>query len=397
MQGNKHTILYVESDLAMFASAAKMLSRNGFILHVAENGREGLRLFSELKPNVVISELNLPGMSGIEMVRQIRQLSPTTPIILLSASFDSERLIELINLGITSFIRKPVVEAELSSAIEKCLTGQLLSGEGVTEGHVDSDVVIGINGENHDAEEDIRKINAELEYRLLRRNALLEAAHKELEDFCDAISHDLRGPLARLQGFSQVLLEDYGSKLDPQGQVYLEKIDQTSRQLKRILDALLDLSQLTRKSVAAQEVDLSSIAYAIARQLKNTMPRRKVTFVVTPGVIVKGDASLLRIALENLLGNAWKFTARNEHARIEFGVAGTNGKSVFFVRDNGVGFEISQLNKLFKPFHRIHEEKEFAGSGVGLAAVHRIVKRHGGRIWAEAEEGKGATFYFTLQ
>lgn len=245
-------------------------------------------------------------------------------------------------------------------------------------------------------EEEIRKLNGELEYRVIQRSALLEASNKELDDFCDAVSHDLRGPLSRLQGFSHVLFEECASSLDPQGKLYIERINQTSRELKRIVDALLKLSQLTRRGITHQNVGLSGIARSVAEGLKNAEPERRVEFVIAPDVFVKGDAALLRVVLENLFGNAWKFTGKHQKARIEFGVARTDYKSVYFVRDDGAGFDMKYGNKLFKPFQRLHNPDEFPGEGLGLASVQRIIQRHGGRIWVEGEVEKGATFYFTL-
>ncbi len=310
---HRYSILYVERDLAAFSSIARRLTKNGFILHVAENGHEGVRLFAEVQPDIVITEINLPGMDGLEMVRQLRYYNPRLQVIILSSQPECEQLIEAINLGVNFFLRKPVNEVQLHATLNKALhniryvpamfaADREEGDRGVEPERVQplcgTEVLPSANSD------EIHRINAELEYRLLRRNALLEAANTELEDFCDAISHDLRGPLSRLQGFSHVLFEDYGDQLDSQGKLYLERIDRTSRQLKTILDALLDLSMLTRKSLVTREVDLSGIASDVVNQLKNTASHRNVASIIAPGISLNGDAGLLRIALENLLGNA---------------------------------------------------------------------------------------------
>lgn len=224
----------------------------------------------------------------------------------------------------------------------------------------------------------------------------LEAANKELEAFSYSVSHDLRAPLRGMDGFSQALLDDYGDKLDETGKDYLRRVRNATKKMGNLIDDLLALSRVTRRELKQEQIDLSSVARSIADEFKQAEPGREVEFRIAPDVCVDGDKDLLRIALQNLIGNAWKFTAKKRHAKIEFDVAENNGTRAIFVRDDGAGFDMSYADKLFQPFTRLHGEKEFDGTGIGLATVQRIVHRHGGRIWAEGAVEKGATVYFTL-
>jgi len=224
----------------------------------------------------------------------------------------------------------------------------------------------------------------------------LAAVNKELEAFNYSVSHDLRSPLRSINGFSQALLEDYADKLDAQGKDYLQRVRAASQNMAQLIDDLLDLSRITRSKIRRGTVNLSVLAQAVTAELTKMEPERQVEFVIAGRLIVKGDERLLKIVLENLLGNAWKFTGNNPKAKIEFGVTQVDGRSAYFVRDNGAGFDMAYANKLFGAFQRLHDPSEFPGSGIGLATVQRIIHRHGGQVWAEGAVGQGATFYFTL-
>lgn len=243
------------------------------------------------------------------------------------------------------------------------------------------------------AEQLVRQLNQDLQ----RRNADLEVSNKELEAFAYSVSHDLRAPLRSIDGFSQALLEDYLEKLDPVAQDYLRRIRAATQRMGQLIDDLLTLSRVSRTEMRQETVNLSALAEAIVAELQQIHPDRGAQFVLEPELLVQGDTRLLRVMLVNLLENAWKFTSKQSQARIELGTEiQDNGKKIYFVRDDGAGFDMAYADKLFGAFQRLHTLSEFPGNGIGLATIQRIVHRHGGRVWAEGAVGKGATFYFTL-
>lgn len=262
--------------------------------------------------------------------------------------------------------------------------------------------VIGILGTYHDitdrkhAEEELANYREHLEELVAMRTTELETVNKELESFSYSVSHDLRSPLRAIDGFSQTLLEEYADKLDPDGQQYLDRVRNAAQRMGVLIDDMLKLSRVTRCEIKREVVDFSALGLQVIEELQKHEPQRRVEVTVMPGMTVKGDRSLLQIVLENLLGNAWKYTGGVQTASIEFGSEMLDNETVYFVQDNGIGFDMQYANKLFTPFHRLHSSGEFPGTGIGLATVARIIARHKGRIWAEAAPDQGARFRFTF-
>ncbi len=246
------------------------------------------------------------------------------------------------------------------------------------------------------AEEEIRRLNAELERRVQERTAELQAANRELESFAYSISHDLRAPLRGIDGFSHLLAEEYAGRLDETGRGYLDRVRRAAQRMGNLIDDILELSRVTRQEMRRVPVDLSELAREILDERARSEPEHKVRFRLASDCSAFGDPQLLRVLLQNLLENAWKYSAREAAPKIEFGHEAAHGEQVFYVRDNGVGFDMQYAGRLFAPFQRLHKPGEFEGSGIGLATVARVVNRHGGRIWTEAAPGKGATFRFIL-
>ena len=253
-----------------------------------------------------------------------------------------------------------------------------------------------IDRSRHDQRRTREQAFADLERLVAQRTADLTATNHELSAFAYSVSHDLRAPLRAIDAFSQAVLEDYGDVLDAQGQDYLRRVRTNASRMGHLIDDLLELSRLTRAEMRIESTDLSSAARSISTELQRTQPGRAVTFDIEPGMIARGDPRLLRVLLENLIGNSWKYTSHHPTAHIDIGRTNTVGEVVYYVRDDGAGFDLAYADKLFRPFQRLHTTEEFEGAGVGLATVQRVVRRHGGRVWADSAPEQGATFFFTL-
>jgi light-regulated signal transduction histidine kinase (bacteriophytochrome) len=248
-----------------------------------------------------------------------------------------------------------------------------------------------------ESQREVQQMNAELEKRVAERTRQLQAANRELESFAYAVSHDLRAPLRSLSGFSQILQETAGDKLDDKSLHYLRRIHDASLRMSGLIEDLLSLSRISTAELILRPVNLTQLCHDAAASLRERFPGHHVQLEIAPNMLVEGDGRLLRTALDCLLSNAWKYTIREAHPSVTVGVqTGVTGGPIYFVRDNGVGFDMAYVNKLFVPFQRLHPEAEFQGSGVGLVTVQRIIARHGGRVWAEAQVDQGATFFFTI-
>ena len=371
-------ILYVEDDASVQAQTAPFLERRCRKVILAGNGAEGLARFLVERPHLVVTDLLMPQMDGLEMAEAIHAADPSIPVIAVTAFDRPEYLMRSIEVGVERYVLKPVQADRLHEALVYCARSlreraELLESEAL-----------------------VRSLNDDLERRVRERTAQLELANQELAAFSYSVSHDLRAPLRAIDGFSHVLLEGYGDRLDAEGRRYLERVRLGTQRIGHLIDGLLKVSRVSRTELQREPLDLSARVRALLDDLARRDPGRRVATVVPPGLAASGDPRMLALALENLLDNAWKFTANTPGARIEFGAVQLAGEQVFLVRDNGAGFDMAYADKLFSVFQRLHDTQDFQGTGVGLAVAQRIIHRHGGRIWAEAEPGLGATFFFTL-
>ena len=376
-------ILLVDDQPANLLALEAMLQGLGQNLIKAESGREALKWLLTHDVAVILLDVKMPDMDGFETAELIRQRdkSRDIPIIFLTAADKTHtEAVRGYAVGAVDYLVKPVVpefvRSKVSVFVELAKKSEQLrrQAEQLREGE--------------QAARDLAEARAELVRELEHKN-------QELESFSYAVSHDLRAPLRRIEAFSRAVL-DSQDRLDADGRRYFDRIQEASRQMSQLIDDVLHLSKVTRAELRSQEVDLSALASAILERLREGEPARTVESKVRPAVVAQGDGQLLRIALVNLLENAWKFTARQSAARIEFGMTSVAGEPTYFVRDNGAGFDMAYVDRLFGPFQRLHLASEFPGSGIGLATVRRIIHRMGGRVWAEGLVGQGATFSFTL-
>src|SRR6266849_6822793 len=356
-------LLLVDDHPENLLALEAILEAPGQELILARSGDEALRHLLVHDFAAIILDVMMPEMDGFETAAMIRQRERSlyTPIIFLTALGRSEEaLFRGYDVGAVDYLVKPIVPAVLKSKVAVFVQ--------------------------------LKRQSEMLEAKNIELNSMIH----ELEAFSYTVAHDLRAPLARIDGFSQALLELQNDRLDDEGRRYLHRVRAGTQRICRLVDDLLMLSQVSRMEMRRERVDLSAMARSIVADLRQREPDREVEFIVHPSLSVLGDADLLNSALFNLFDNSWKFTGKHQAARIEFGEVEKDGELVFFVRDDGAGFDMASSDRLFQAFQRLHSSSEFAGSGVGLATVARIVKRHGGRLWAEGALERGATFYFSL-
>jgi two-component system NtrC family sensor kinase len=384
-------ILAIDDSATYLESLVDALISEGYEVTRAVGGKEGLARLTQECFDCVIVDLVMPEIDGIEVCRQIqefgRAMNQSITVIMLTARETKEDMTRGLEAGADDFVGKSSDMAVLKARIRallrrkffqeenRCIREQLLQKE--------------LEATEARAARELAETRSALVEELERKN-------QELGAFSYSISHDLRAPLRRIDGFSKALLEDYSNSLDERGQHYLHRISAGVQRMGELIDDLLQLSRVGRAELRPGPVDLSALAQKVATELQRGDPGRKARFQILEGTVVDADRGLIEAVLENLLGNAWKFTAAASEAIIEFGVEKRDGAPAYFVRDNGVGFDMADARKLFAPFQRLHSEAQFPGTGIGLATVLRIVDRHGGRVWAESALNLGATFYWTL-
>jgi PAS domain S-box-containing protein len=481
--GSNITLLLVEDDQESLSLYCTKIAAAypGMAIHTAGNGRAGVEAFESHGADIVLADLRMPVMDGIEMGRHIRKLDPGAIIVALTAYTDTHYMLQAIEIGIHRYVLKQMEDTSLIETIDDCLA-QIALQKRLAEQHLfirklsraveqsPSTVVITdaegaiefVNPKftemtGYPAEEALgktprllksgrmaqeiyrqlwstieaghewrgellnRKKNGDLRWHMVSISPLvderglitnfvavmeditehkglveeLKDANQDLEAFGYSISHDLRKPLTIISGYAEVLMSCCSDALGENNR-YLENIRRGSEQMSEMIETLLRFSRLAHGEVRRETVDLSQLVQEVAEGLRSTSPGRRAVFRIAEGLSAHGDAPLLRIALENLLGNAWKYTSHLGEALIEVGCTPGLENPVFFVRDNGIGFDMALAGSIFAPHHRLQEAREFSGQGIGLATVDRIISRHGGRIWAEGKPGRGATFFFTL-
>lgn len=383
-------ILIVDDEAQNRKLLETLLRPEGYLTQSAASGEEAMNAIAQQLPDLILLDVMMPGINGYELAG-ILKAAPTTsriPIIMITALVDREARLSGLKAGAEEFLTKPVDRAELWLRVRNLLR---LKAFGDLQLHNSS-----LERQVQARTDEIMRLNAGLEERVKLRTAQLHTANQELEAFSYSLSHDLRTPLSAIDGFSELLGAEIQAPTD-RGKHYLARIRAGVSYMSRLIDAMLLLAQVSRASPRRVEVDLSAIARAVLAGCQEREPGRVARWDVQPGLIAHGDPQLLQQVLENLLGNAWKFCGHQPETQIFFGCEpAENGRTLYVVRDNGAGFDMAYSDKLFGSFQRLHTATEFPGTGIGLATVHRIITRHGGKVWAESVEGQGASFYFTL-
>jgi two-component system sensor histidine kinase/response regulator len=385
------------------------LEAEGLETFEASDGIEALMALEHQKADAIISDILMPHMDGYQLCQEIRKDNrfENVPFIFYTSTYTSpgdEKL--AINCGADRYIKKPAQIGEIVSAIQELsdprrrrLMAPPQAEEVLVMREYNATLVRKLEERNEKLESarlEIASANEQLERRVQERTAELQIANQELEAFSHSIAHDLRSPLTGIILLSEMLLNECRGKVSERAMESLRCIGEGARRINELTVDLLRLANANHAQMSLQEVDLSALSTAILQELQSAEPERSVEFAVAPGIVVTGDLGLLRVVLENLLGNAWKYTGRKKDPRIEVGVWPEQGVPAVFVRDNGAGFDMASAGKLFTTFCRLHSMTDFPGTGIGLSTAYRIIARHGGRIWADAAVGEGATLFFTL-
>ncbi|NNN06668.1 MAG: response regulator [Elusimicrobia bacterium] len=371
--GEPPGVLIAEDNQEFASYLSRLLGALGPV-RVARDGEEALRLARELRPELVVADVMMPRLDGLGLCRALKSnpLTSSVPVVLLTALTDRESLTRGWKAGADEYLFKPFHPKEVVTRVRTLLESARARAR---------------------AEAALVLKARELE----RSNLEVAAANEELKSFTSAVAHDLRAPLGNLDAYCTLLEKELAPEgVSPEGREHMRRIHGCVARMNGIILGLLQLSRAARRELADEDVDLSEAAWSIARELSQAQPKHPVDFIAAPGLHARGDGDLLRLVLRNLLENAWKYTSRHSAARVEFSALQLGGETVFFVRDDGAGFDMAYVGRLFGAFQRLHSPKDFTGTGIGLATVRRVVERHGGRVWVEAGVERGATFYFTL-
>jgi two-component system NtrC family sensor kinase len=389
-------ILAVDDDPDYLGILGDRLRKRGYDVARAASGEEAIQLLGLQSVDCILLDRSMAGIGGIETCRRLKA-SPVvrdTPLIFLTASDQRDAVIEGLSAGADDFVSKASGFDVLSARVQAQIRRKQVEDE---QRHVREQLLRSeIEASEARAARELAETRAVLAEELTRTNIELAQANRELESFSYSVSHDLRAPLRTISAFTHALIEDLGDKLDVRGLDHVRRVLAASSRMSELIDALLELSRINRAPIGRYRVDLTALAAAAVEDLARREPDRAVATIIAPNLVVDADGRLMRVLLDNLLGNAWKFTAKRPEPQIELGVEAGASEPVFYVRDNGAGFDMDQVERLFTPFARLHTDREFRGTGIGLATVRRIIERHGGRIWAEGAIDEGARISFTL-